>query len=76
MLRDAAEGLVSNRRGEKSNTGKSPTFVARVCVHMDGETAGPVEAFGAVRTRMSSPAVRLLVSSDRGQALVWAEVAL
>ena len=45
---------------------KSPTFVARVCVHMDGETARPVEAFGAVRTGVSPPAVRLLVSGDRG----------
>jgi hypothetical protein len=65
MLRDAA-GLVSNRRGRKSSTGKSPTFIARVRVHMNGETAGPVEAFGAVRTGMSSPAVRLLVGGDRG----------
>jgi len=64
MLRDAA-GLVSTD-GAKKPGRKSPTFITRVCVHMNGETAGPVEAFGAVRTGMSSPAVRLLVSSDRG----------
>ena len=64
MLRDAA-GLVSTGEAKKQ-PGKSPTFIASVCVHMNGETAGPVEAFGAVRTRMSPPAVRLLVSSDRG----------
>jgi hypothetical protein len=64
MLRDAA-GLVSNNWGEKAAR-KSPTFIARVCVHMNGETAGPVEAFGAVRTGMSPPAVRLLVSGDGG----------
>jgi len=44
----------------------SEWFIARVCVHMNGETARPVEAFGAMRTGMSSPAVRLLVSGGRG----------
>ena len=63
MLRDAA-GLVSTG-GAKKQAKKSPTFIASVRVHMNGETAGPVEAFGAVRTSMSSPAVRLFVSSDR-----------
>lgn len=44
----------------------SEWLIARVGVHMNGETAGPVEAFGAVRTGVSSPTVRLLVSGDRG----------
>jgi len=51
-------------------------FIARMRVHVNGETTGPVEAFGAVWTGMSSPAVRLLVSSDRGHTIVWAEVTL
>jgi len=51
-------------------------FVPRVCVHMDGQTAGTVEALCAVRTGVSSPGVRLLVSSDRRQTFVWAEVTL
>jgi hypothetical protein len=65
MLRGDAARLVSTSEGEKAAR-KSPTFIARVCVHMNGETAGPVKAFGAVWTGMSSPAVRLLVGRDRG----------
>ena len=64
MLRERRR-VSKHRCGERAAR-KSPTFVARVCVHMNGETAGPVEAFGAVRTGVSSPAVRLLVCSDRG----------
>lgn len=52
------------------------TFIACVCVHMDGQTAGTVEALGAVWTSVPSPGIRLLVSSDRRQTFVWAEVTL
>ena len=63
MLEDA----VGSEHGSKLNGHQElPTFIARVCVHMNGETAGTVEALGAVRTGMPSPAVRLLVSRDRG----------
>jgi hypothetical protein len=52
------------------------TFVARVCIHMDGKAAGAVEALCAVRTGVSSSGVRLLVSSDRREVIVWTEVTL
>lgn len=55
---------------------KALTLVACVCVHMDGQTAGTVEALCAVRTGVSSSGVRLLVSGDRRQTFVWAEVTL
>jgi len=51
-------------------------FIACVRVHMDGQTAGTVEALGAVWTSVPSPGIRLLVSSDRRQTFVWAEVTL
>ena len=40
------------------------TLIARVCVYVNGEAAGTIEAFGAVRASMSSPAIRLLVRRD------------
>ena len=51
---------------ERKAPTKLLTFISRVCVHMNGEAAGTVEAFGAVRTCVPSPAVRLLVSRGRG----------
>jgi len=51
-------------------------FITRVCVHMDGKTAGTVEPFGAVRTGVSSPAVRLPVSSNRRSTIIRAEFTL
>ena len=59
------------------NEGLGPlTFVACVCVYMDGQTARTVESLCAVRTCVSSPGIRLLVSGDRRQTFVWAEVTL
>ena len=52
------------------------TFVARVCIHMDGEAAGAVETFRAVRARVSPSGVRLLFGGDRRETVVGAEVAL
>ena len=40
------------------------TLIARVCVYVNGEAAGTIEAFGAVRASMSSSAIRLLVRRD------------
>jgi hypothetical protein len=54
----------------------SLTFVARVCIHMDGETAGAVETFSAVRARVPSSGVRLFFSCDRRETVVGAEVSL
>jgi len=51
-------------------------LIARVRVYVNGETARAVEAFGAVRASMSSPAVRLLVSGGWGEAVVCTEVTL
>lgn len=33
------------------------TLIARVRVHVNGKAAGTIEAFGAMRAGMSSPAV-------------------
>lgn len=52
------------------------TLIARVCVYVNGEAAGTIEAFGTVRACMSSPAVRLPVSRDWGDTVVCAEVTL
>ena len=61
----------------KAHTAKiSLTFIARVCVYMDRETARTVEPFRAVRTGVSPAGVRLLVSGDRRETIVWAEVTL
>jgi hypothetical protein len=51
-------------------------LIARVRVHVNGKAAGTIEAFGAMRASMSSPAVRLLVGRDWGEAVVCAEVTL
>ena len=48
----------------------APTFFACVCVHMDGQVAGTVEAPSAKRAGVSSPGVRLLFSGDRRQTFV------
>ena len=69
-------GGATRQKKKKKKEANRLTFVARVRVHVNGEAAGPVKAFGAVGTGVSSPTVRLLVGGDRGQAFVWAEVAL
>jgi hypothetical protein len=51
-----------DRRGRRW---ESATFIATVCVHMNGETATTVEVFGAVWTAMSPPGVEVLVSIPR-----------
>ena len=52
------------------------TLIACVCVYVNGEAAGTIEAFGAVRACMSSPAVRLLVSRNWRDTVVCAKVTL
>jgi hypothetical protein len=63
-------------RDQKRLRQNKPTFIARVCIHVDSETTRTIEAFGTMRTSMSSPAVRLLVSSDRSEAIICAEVTM
>jgi len=70
MLGNGGGEHVSGSNGRLLN---ELTLIARVCVYVNGKAAGTIEAFGTVRASVSSPAVRLLVGRDWGEAIVCTE---